>query len=299
MAVGVGFEPTQAVASTVLAKQPLYQAWVSHRIAQRNCTGPDNRSHFYGPWLISFRRRNELETVCRCARKWLMHHSQAYTRVFPRCHLFCTVAFGARYRNLFFVSGPGSALSARAFWHFNTAILAKMIFYHKLCRHPTNRKTKDKDEKKAKLHLPFFFEILLPGNRVELFCASALPTLGYRVWFPTPKRGKMKKEKEGTPKRKGMENGSFRYTLILSHLFVFVSNNFLWRWFIPNMNLSSMISSSCILSAFLTAFLAWRNRIFIATGTDAALPSFRLLFVFPPLLWRIFRHLYRPLFLRA
>ena len=198
---------------------------------------------------------------------------------------------------LFWVSAV--LLSARAFWHFNTAILAKMIFYHKLCRHPTNRKTKDKDEKKAKLHLPFFFEILLPGNRVELFCASALPTLGYRVWFPTPKRGKMKKEKEGTPKRKGMENGSFRYTLILSHLFVFVSNNFLRRWFIPNMNLSSMISSSCILSAFLTAFLAWRNRIFIATGTDAALPSFRLLFVFPPLLWRIFRHLYRPLFLRA
>lgn len=299
MAVGVGFEPTQAVASTVLAKQPLYQSWVSHRIAQRNCTGPDNRSRFYGPWLISFRRRNELETVCRGARKWLMHHSQAYTRVFPRCHLFYTVAFGARYRNLFFVSGPGSALSARAFWHFNTAILAKMIFYHKLCRHPTNRKTKDKDEKEAKFHLPFFFEILLPGNRVELFCASALPTLGYRVWFPTPKRGKMKKEKEGTPKRKWMENGSFRYTLILSHLFVFVSKNFLRRWFIPNMNFSSMIGSSCVFSAFLTAFLAWRNRIFIATGTDAALLSFRLLFVFPPLLRRIFRHLYRPLFLCA
>nr|DAI86368.1 MAG TPA: hypothetical protein [Caudoviricetes sp.] len=174
-----------------------------------------------------------------------------------------------------------------------------MIFYHKLCRHPTNRKTKDKDEKEAKFHLPFFFEILLPGNRVELFCASALPTLGYRVWFPTPKRGKMKKEKEGTPKRKWMENGSFRYTFILSHLFVFVSKNFLRRWFIPNMNFSSMIGSSCVFSAFLTAFLAWRNRIFIATGTDAALLSFRLLFVFPPLLRRIFRHLYRPLFLCA
>lgn len=194
---------------------------------------------------------------------------------------------------------PAVLLSARAFWHFNTAILAKTIFYHKLCRHPTNRKTKDKDEKETKLHLPFFFEILLPGNRVELFCASAFPTLGYRVWFPTPKRGKMKKEKEGTPKRKGMENGSFRYTLILSHLFVFVSNNFLRRWFIPNMNLSSMISSSCVLSAFLTAFPAWRNRIFIATGTDAILPGFLLLFVFPPFLRSIFRHLYLPLFLRA
>ena len=140
MAVGVGFEPTWAVAPTVLAKQPLYQAWVSHRIAQRNCTGPDNRSHFYGPWLISFRRRNELETVCRGAQKWLMHHSQAYTHVFPWCHLFYTVAFGASTENCFFVSGPGSVLSTRAFWHFNAAILAKMIFHHKLCRHPTNQK---------------------------------------------------------------------------------------------------------------------------------------------------------------
>lgn len=297
--MGVGFEPTQAVASTVLAKQPLYRTWVSHRIAQRNCTGPDNRSRFYGPWLISFRRRNELETVCRGAQKWLMHHSQAYTRIFPRCHLFYTVAFGASTENCFFVSGLGSALFARAFWHFNAAILAKIIFHHKLCRHPTNRKTKDKDEKKAKLHLPFFFGILLPGNRVELFCASALPTLGYRVWFPTPKRGKMKKEKEGTPKRKGMENGSFRYTLILSYLFVFVSNNFLRRWFIPNMNLPSMISSSCVLSAFLTAFPTWRNRIFVTASTDAVLLGFHLFFVFPALLWRIFRHLYRPLFLCA
>lgn len=184
------------------------------------------------------------------------------------------------------------------FWHFNTAILAKMIFYHKLCRHPTNRKTKDKDEKKAKLHLPFFFGILLPGNRVELFCASALPTLDYRVWFPTPKKEE-NEERRRNSQTKGMENGSFRYTLILSHLFVFVSNNFLRRWFIPNMNFSSVISSSCILSAFLTAFFTWGNRVFETTGTDAILLSFRLLFVFPPLLWRIFRHLYRPLFLRA
>lgn len=194
---------------------------------------------------------------------------------------------------------PAVPLSARAFWHFNTAILAKMIFHHKLCRHPTNRKTKDKDEKGAKLHLPFYFEILFPGNRVELFCASALPTLGYRVWFPTPKRGKMKKEKEGTPKRKGMENGSFRYTLILSYLFVFVSNNFLRRWFIPNMNLSSMIGSSCVLSAFFAAFPTWRNRIFVTASTDAVLLGFHLFFVFPALLWCVFRHLYRPLFLCA
>ena len=118
LAVGVGFEPTQAAASTVLAKQPLYRSWVSHRIAQRNCTGPDNRSHFYGPWLISFRRRNELETVCRGAQKWLMHHSQAYTRVFPRCHLFCAVAFDTRYRNLFFVLGLGSAFICPCFSAF-------------------------------------------------------------------------------------------------------------------------------------------------------------------------------------
>lgn len=193
---------------------------------------------------------------------------------------------------------PAVLLSARAFWHFNTAILAKMVFYHKLCRHPTNQKTKDKGEKKAKLHLPFYFEILLPGNRVELFCASALPTLGYRVWFPTPKKEE-NEERRRNSQTKGMENGSFRYTLILSYLFVFVSNNFLRRWFIPNMNLSSMIGSSCVFSAFLTAFLARRNRIFIATGTDATLLSFRLLFVFPPFLRSIFWHLYRPLFLYA
>lgn len=189
-------------------------------------------------------------------------------------------------------------LSACAFQHFNTAILAKMIFYHKLCRHPTNRKTKDKDEKKAKLHLPFFFEILLPGNRVELFCASALPTLGYRVWFPTPKKEE-NEERRRNSQTKGMENGSFRYTLILSYLFVFVSNNFLRRWFIPNMNFSSVISSSRILSAFLTAFPAWRNKVFVTASTDAILPGFLLLFVFPPLLRSIFRHLYHPLFLCA
>lgn len=202
-------------------------------------------------------------------------------------------------KTVFLLWVPAALCLHRAFRHFNAAILAKMIFYHKLCRHPTNQKTKDKDEKKAKLHLPFCFEILFPGNRVELFCASALPTLGYRVWFPTPKRGKMKKEKEGTPKRKGMENGSFRYTLILSYLFVFVSNNFLRRWFIPNMNLSSMIGSSCVLSAFLTAFPTWRNRIFVTASTDAVLLGFHLFFVFPALLRRIFRHLYRPLFLCA
>ena len=298
MAVGVGFEPTQAVASTVLAKQPLHRTWVSHRIAQRNYTGPDNRSHFYGPWLISFRRRNELETVCRGAQKWLMHHSQAYTRVFPRCHLFCTVAFGASTENCFLFRVTAVPLSARAFWHFNTAILAKMIFHHKLCRHPTNRKKRQR-RKGGEASPAFLFEILFPGNRVELFCASALPTLGYRVWFPTPKRGKMKKEKEGTPKRKGMENGSFRYTLILSYLFVFVSNNFLRRWFIPNMNLSSMIGSSCVLSAFFAAFPTWRNRIFVTASTDAVLLGFHLFFVFPALLWCVFRHLYRPLFLCA
>lgn len=160
-------------------------------------------------------------------------------------------------------------------------------------------KNKRQRRKGGKASPAFLFEILFPGNRVELFCASALPTLGYRVWFPTPKRGKMKKEKEGTPKRKGMENGSFRYTLILSYLFVFVSNNFLRRWFIPNMNLSSVIGSSCVLSAFLTAFPTWRNRVFVTASTDAVLLGFHLFFVFPALLWRIFRHLYRPLFLCA
>lgn len=199
-------------------------------------------------------------------------------------------------KTVFLLWAPAALCLHRAFRHSNAAILAKMIFYHKLCRHPTNRKTKDKDEKKAKLHLPFFFEILLPGNRVELFCASALPTLGYRVWFPTPKKEE-NEERRRNSQTKGMENGSFRYTLILSYLFVFVSNNFLWRWFIPNMNLSSMISYSCVFSAFLTAFLARRNRVFVAAGTDAVLPSFRPLFVFPPLLWCVFRHLHRPLFL--
>lgn len=109
----------------------------------------------------------------------------------------------------------------------------------------------------------------------------------------------MKKEKEGTPKRKGMENGSFRYTLILSYLFVFVSNNFLRRWFIPNMNLSSMIGFSCVLSAFFAAFPTWRNGIFVTASTDAVLLGFHLFFVFPALLWCVFRHLYRPLFLRT
>lgn len=222
--------------------------------------------------------------------------------VYPRLSMVPSVlhrGLWCQHRKLFFVSGPGSVLSARAFWHFNTAILAKMIFHHKLCRHPTKPKNKKQRRKGGKASPAFLFEILFPGNRVELFCASALPTLGYRVWFPTPKRGKMKKEKEGTPKRKGMENGSFRYTLILSYLFVFVSNNFLRRWFIPNMNLSSMISSSCVLSAFLTAFPTWRNRIFVTASTDAVLLGFHLFFVFPALLRRIFRHLYRPLFLCA
>lgn len=222
--------------------------------------------------------------------------------VYPRLSVVPSVlhrGLWCQHRKLFFVSGPGSALSARAFWHFNAAILAKMIFHHKLCRHPTNQKTKDKDEKEAKLHLPFSLKFCSQGTELNCSVRPHCPPWVIGCGFPHPKRGKMKKEKEGTPKRKGMENGSFRYTLILSHLFVFVSNNFLRRWFIPNMNLSSMIGSSCVLSAFLTAFLAWRNRIFIATGTDAALLSFRLLFVFPPLLWRIFRHLYRPLFLCA
>lgn len=187
MAVGVGFEPTQAVASTVLAKQPLYQAWVSHRIAQRNCTGPDNRSRFYGLRLISFRRRNELETVCRGAQKWLMHHSQAYTHVFPWCHLFYIVAFDARYRNLFFVSGPGSALSARAFRHFNAAILAKMIFHHKLCRHPTNQKTKDKDEKETKLHLPFSLKFCSQGTELNCSARPHCPPWVIGCGFPHPK----------------------------------------------------------------------------------------------------------------
>lgn len=106
-------------------------------------------------------------------------------------------------------------------------------------------------------------------------------------------------ERRRNSQTEGMENGSFRYTLILSHLFVFVSNNFLRRWFIPNMNLSSMIGSSCVFSAFLTAFLAWRNKVFVTASTDTILPGFRLLFVFPPLLRSIFRHLYRPLFLCA
>lgn len=222
--------------------------------------------------------------------------------VYPRLSAVPSVlhrGLWCQHRKLFFVSGPGSALSTRAFWYFNAAILAKIIFHHKLCRHPTNRKNKRQRRKGGEASPAFLSEILLPGNRVELFCASALPTLGYRVWFPTPKRGKMKKEKEGTPKRKGMENGSFRYTLILSYLFVFVSNNFLRRWFIPNMNLSSMIGSSCVLSAFLTAFPTWRNRIFVTASTDAVSLCFHLFFVFPPLLRRIFRHLYRPLFLCA
>lgn len=124
-------------------------------------------------------------------------------------------------KTVFLLWVPAVLLSARAFWHFNTAILAKMVFYHKLCRHPTNRKTKDKDKKKAKLHLPFYFEILLPGNRVELFCASALPTLGYRVWFPTPKKRKMKKE-EGTPKRKGWKTVAFA-TPLFYHICLFLS----------------------------------------------------------------------------
>lgn len=221
--------------------------------------------------------------------------------VYPRLSVVPSVlhrGLWCQHRKLLFVSGPGSALFARAFWHFNAAILAKMIFYHKLCRHPTNRKTKGKDEKKAKFHLPFFFEILLPGNRVELFCASALPTLGYRVWFPTPKKEE-NEERRRNSQTKGMENGSFRYILILSHLFVFVSNNFLRRWFIPNINLSSMIGFSCVFSAFLTTFFTWGNRVFETTGTDAVLSSFRLLFAFPPLLRSIFRHLYRPLFLCA
>lgn len=127
-----------------------------------------------------------------------------------------------QHRKLFFVSGPGSALSARAFRHFNAAILAKMIFHHKLCRHPTNQKTKDKDEKETKLHLPFYFEILFPGNRVELFCASALPTLGYRVWFPTPKRGKMKKEKKELPNGKGWKTVAFA-TPLFYHICLFLS----------------------------------------------------------------------------
>ena len=116
--------------------------------------------------------------------------------------------------------------------------------------------------------------------------------------FPHPKKEE-NEERRRNSQTKGMENGSFRYTLILSHLFVFVSNNFLRRWFIPNMNLSSMISYSCVFSAFLATFSSWRNSVFVAAGTDAVLMSFRLLFVFPPLLWRIFRHLYRPLFLCA
>ena len=299
MAVGVGFEPTWAVAPTVLVKQPLYQAWVSHRIAQRNCTGPDNRSRFYGLRLISFRRRNELETVCRGAQKWLMHHSQAYTHVFPWCHPLCTVAFGASAENCFFALSPGSALSAPCFSAFQRRYPSKNDFSSQTMSPSDKPKNKRQRRKGGEASPAFLFEILFPGNRVELFCASALPTLGYRVWFPTPKRGKMKKEKEGTPKRKGMENGSFRYTLILSYLFVFVSNNFLRRWFIPNMNFSSMISSSCVLSAFFTAFPTWRNGIFITASTDAVLLGFHLFFVFPALLWCVFRHLYRPLFLCA
>ena len=297
--MGVGFEPTQAVASTVLAKQPLYQAWVSHRIAQRNYTGPDNRSHFYGPWLISFRRRNELETVCRGAQKWLMHHSQAYTRVFPWCHPFYTVAFGARYRNLFFVSGPGSAFICPCFLAFQRRYPSKNDFSSQTMSPSDKPKNKRQRRKGGEASPAFLFEFLFPGNRVELFCASALPTPSYRVWFPTPKRGKMKKEKEGTPKRKGMKNGSFRYTLILSYLFVFVSNNFLRRWFIPNMNLSSMIGFSCVLSAFFATFPTWRNRIFVTASTDTVLLGFHLFFVFPTLLRCVFRHLYRLLFLCA
>lgn len=192
---------------------------------------------------------------------------------------------------------PAVFLSARAFWHFNTAILAKMIFYHKLCRHPTNRKTKDKDEKEAKLHLPFSLKFCSQGTELNCSARPHCPPWVIGCGFPHPKKRKMKKERKRNSQTKGMENGSFRYTLILSYLFVFVSNNFLRRWFIPNMNLSSMISYSCTLSAFLTAFLARRNRVFVAAGTDAVLMSFRLLFVFPPLLWCVFRHLHHPLFL--
>ena len=201
-------------------------------------------------------------------------------------------------KSVFLFRVPAAPLSARAFRHSNAAILAKMIFYHKLCRHPTNQTNKRQRRRGGEASPAFLFEILFPGNRVELFCASALPTLGYRVWFPTPKKEE-NEERRRNSQTKGMENGSFRYTLILSHLFVFVSNNFLRRWFIPNMDFSSVISSSRILSAFLTAFLAWRNKVFVTASTDAVLMSFRLLFVFPPLLWCVFRHLHRPLFLCA
>lgn len=157
---------------TVLAKQPLYQAWVSHRIAQRNCTGPDNRSHFYGPWLISFRRRNELETVCRgaiCFAPWPLAPDTEICFLFRVPAVFCL---------------------HRAFWHFNTAILAKMIFYHKLCRHPTNRKTKGKDEKKAKLHLPFSLKFCSQGTELNCSARPHCPPWVIGCGFPHPKEEK-------------------------------------------------------------------------------------------------------------
>ena len=116
---------------------------------------------------------------------------------------------------------PAVFLSARAFWHFNTAILAKMIFYHKLCRHPTNQKTKDKDEKEAKLHLPFSLKFCSQGTELNCSARPHCPPWVIGCGFPHPKKRKMKKE-EGTPKRKGWKTVAFA-TPLFYHICLFLS----------------------------------------------------------------------------
>ena len=124
-------------------------------------------------------------------------------------------------KTVFLLWVPAALCLHRAFRHSNAAILAKMIFYHKLCRHPTNQKTKDKDEKEAKLHLPFSLKFCSQGTELNCSARPHCPPLVIGCGFPHPKKRKMKKE-EGTPKRKGWKTVAFA-TPLFYHICLFLS----------------------------------------------------------------------------
>lgn len=124
-------------------------------------------------------------------------------------------------KTVFLLWVPAALCLHRAFRHSNAAILAKMIFYHKLCRHPTNQKTKDKDEKEAKLHLPFSLKFCSQGTELNCSARPHCPPWVIGCGFPHPKKRKMKKE-EGTPKRKGWKTVAFA-TPLFYHICLFLS----------------------------------------------------------------------------
>lgn len=151
-----------------------------------------------------------------------MHHSQAYTRVFPRCHLFCAVAFGARYRNLFFCFGSRQCFICPCFLAFQHRYPSKNDFLSQIMS-PSDKPKKQKTKMKRRRSFTCLSTLKFCSQGTELNCSARphCPPWVMGCGFPHPKKRKMKKE-EGTPKRKGWKTVAFA-TPLFYHICLFLS----------------------------------------------------------------------------